>query len=294
MTTIPAIVLKNGKIHPDKEAYFVKKNGLWVGSTWDQYAGLVRRAAKSLLAHGYGAIKRFCRVEKLSLFECFDAFWLLEESSPQRVVTFERFWPSSFWVYSIFRSRLVTQRLVSLLELLIVFLYAKIFWRHRLRQGEATAILGANRPEWVIFDVATMAIGAVPAGIYATSSPVEVWSESKRKLIPGLGDLYFESLRSEGLDSREQGPMGEGEEGVGCWTATTPSKGRYHRGRIGRRTFGRVGDVLGGWRRQRGRESGWSRRGTSRKQPRHAYLHVWNDWTSEGRNAYSQEPLLDL
>jgi len=34
-------------------------------------------------------------------------------------------------------------------------------------------ILGANRPEWVIFDVAAMAAGAVPAGIYATSSPSE-------------------------------------------------------------------------------------------------------------------------
>jgi long-chain acyl-CoA synthetase len=34
-------------------------------------------------------------------------------------------------------------------------------------------ILGANRPEWVIFDVGAMAAGAVPAGIYATSSPSE-------------------------------------------------------------------------------------------------------------------------
>ena len=34
-------------------------------------------------------------------------------------------------------------------------------------------ILGANRPEWVIFDVGAMAAGAIPAGIYATSSPAE-------------------------------------------------------------------------------------------------------------------------
>lgn len=40
--------------------------------------------------------------------------------------------------------------------------------------GDKTALLGANRPEWVIFDVATMAIAGVPAGIYVTSSPVEV------------------------------------------------------------------------------------------------------------------------
>jgi long-chain acyl-CoA synthetase len=39
--------------------------------------------------------------------------------------------------------------------------------------GDRVAILGWNRPAWTIFDVATMAIGAVPAGIYPTSSPAE-------------------------------------------------------------------------------------------------------------------------
>jgi long-chain acyl-CoA synthetase len=39
--------------------------------------------------------------------------------------------------------------------------------------GQPAAILGGNRPEWVIFDVGAMAAGAVPAGIYTTSSPSE-------------------------------------------------------------------------------------------------------------------------
>ena len=39
--------------------------------------------------------------------------------------------------------------------------------------GNAVAILGFNRPEWVIMDVAAMAIGGVPAGIYTTNSPTE-------------------------------------------------------------------------------------------------------------------------
>ena len=39
--------------------------------------------------------------------------------------------------------------------------------------GQAVGILGANRPEWVILDVGAMAAGAVPAGIYTTSSPAE-------------------------------------------------------------------------------------------------------------------------
>jgi long-chain acyl-CoA synthetase len=39
--------------------------------------------------------------------------------------------------------------------------------------GQAVCILGANRPEWVVGDVGAMAAGAVPAGIYTTSSPGE-------------------------------------------------------------------------------------------------------------------------
>jgi long-chain acyl-CoA synthetase len=42
-----------------------------------------------------------------------------------------------------------------------------------VQPGSAVSILGTNTPEWVIFDVAAMAIGATPAGIYPTSSPQE-------------------------------------------------------------------------------------------------------------------------
>jgi long-chain acyl-CoA synthetase len=37
----------------------------------------------------------------------------------------------------------------------------------------SVAILGTNQPEWVIFDVAAMAVGAMPAGIYPTNTPEE-------------------------------------------------------------------------------------------------------------------------
>ena len=40
--------------------------------------------------------------------------------------------------------------------------------------GQITTILGFNRPEWVVLDVATMAAGGAPAGIYTTSSPDEI------------------------------------------------------------------------------------------------------------------------
>jgi len=40
--------------------------------------------------------------------------------------------------------------------------------------GQHLAILGFNRPEWVILDIACMAVGGAPTGIYATSSPHEI------------------------------------------------------------------------------------------------------------------------
>ena len=42
------------------------------------------------------------------------------------------------------------------------------------RPGSTVSILGFNRPEWVIFDLACMAVGGAPAGIYTTSSPSEI------------------------------------------------------------------------------------------------------------------------
>ena len=40
--------------------------------------------------------------------------------------------------------------------------------------GQHVTILGFNRPEWVILDVACMAVGGAPAGIYTTNSAEEV------------------------------------------------------------------------------------------------------------------------
>src|SRR5262245_41500177 len=40
--------------------------------------------------------------------------------------------------------------------------------------GTPVAVLGANRPEWVVFHAGAMTAGTVPAGIYGTSSPAEV------------------------------------------------------------------------------------------------------------------------
>lgn len=42
-----------------------------------------------------------------------------------------------------------------------------------VQPGTPVCIFGTNQPEWVIFDVAAMAVGAMPAGIYPTSTAEE-------------------------------------------------------------------------------------------------------------------------
>ncbi len=66
--------------------------------------------------------------------------------------------------------------------------------------GSTVAILGFNRPEWVIFDLACMAIGGAAAGIYTTCSPSEVryvadHAESRVMLVENAAQL--EKVRKE-------------------------------------------------------------------------------------------------
>lgn len=43
-----------------------------------------------------------------------------------------------------------------------------------VQPGDVVCVLGFNRPEWVVMDMAAMMVGAVPAGIYWTSPPNEI------------------------------------------------------------------------------------------------------------------------
>jgi long-chain acyl-CoA synthetase len=51
---------------------------------------------------------------------------------------------------------------------------ARSFLAMELQTGNVICILGGNRAEWVETDIAAMAIGAIPAGIYQTCSPEEI------------------------------------------------------------------------------------------------------------------------
>jgi len=50
---------------------------------------------------------------------------------------------------------------------------ARAFIGLGIEKGTPVAILSSNTPDWVIFDVGAMSIGAMPAGIYPTSVPDE-------------------------------------------------------------------------------------------------------------------------
>lgn len=93
--TIPARLFETARAHPAATAYRVKRDGAWHATTWTEYAGEIRTAARALISLG-------------------------------------------------------------------------------LEPGATVCILGFNRPEWVVFDLAAMTVGAAPAGIYTTSSPAEV------------------------------------------------------------------------------------------------------------------------
>ena len=51
------------------------------------------------------------------------------------------------------------------------FLAARGFLKLGLAAGEGVAILGYNRPEWFLADIAAIAAGGLPAGIYTNSTP---------------------------------------------------------------------------------------------------------------------------
>jgi len=81
----------------------------------------------------------------------------------------------------------------------------------------SVSILGTNQPEWVIFDVAAMAVGAIPAGIYPTNTPEECayiinHSESSVVLVQDQDQLAkILAKRAEMPGLRHIVLMGEGE-----------------------------------------------------------------------------------
>jgi len=92
--SIPERIFEAGREWATIDAYAIRDGSTWVTTTWEEYAGEVRRAARAMIGLG-------------------------------------------------------------------------------IEKGTPAAILSTNTPDWVIFDVAAMSIGAMPAGIYPTSLPSE-------------------------------------------------------------------------------------------------------------------------
>ncbi|MFV9673228.1 MAG: AMP-binding protein, partial [Acidimicrobiia bacterium] len=72
--------------------------------------------------------------------------------------------------------------------------------------GDRVAIISYNTPEWVIFDVAAMAVGAVPVGIYFSSSAEEIADMLKRseaKIVLAETASHIEKIDRAELPSLE-------------------------------------------------------------------------------------------
>jgi long-chain acyl-CoA synthetase len=69
-----------------------------------------------------------------------------------------------------------------------------------VQPGDAVCIFSFNRPEWVIMDIAAMMAGAVPAGIYFTSSPQEaayILNHSQCEVVIVQGQEQFGKIARE-------------------------------------------------------------------------------------------------
>ncbi|RPI24153.1 MAG: long-chain fatty acid--CoA ligase, partial [Actinobacteria bacterium] len=88
-----------------------------------------------------------------------------------------------------------------------------------LAPGGAVSILGFNRPEWVVFDVAAMAAGGAPAGIYTTNSAEEVGyilehSRSRAVLVENRAQWEKVAAVRSGLPDLEAIVLMEGDHGI--------------------------------------------------------------------------------
>ncbi|MCL1600749.1 MAG: AMP-binding protein [Actinomycetia bacterium] len=75
-----------------------------------------------------------------------------------------------------------------------------------IEPGDRVAILSYNTPEWVIFDVAAMAIGAVPVGIYFSSSDVEIaelLERSNARIVLAQTTAQIAAVREASIESVE-------------------------------------------------------------------------------------------
>ena len=75
-----------------------------------------------------------------------------------------------------------------------------------IEAGDRVAILSYNTPEWVIFDVAAMAVGAVPVGIYFSSSAEEIadmLERSNARIVLAETAAHIEKINAATLPALE-------------------------------------------------------------------------------------------
>jgi long-chain acyl-CoA synthetase len=84
--------------------------------------------------------------------------------------------------------------------------------------GDRVAILAYNTPQWVVFDVAAMAIGAVPVGIYFSSSSeevAEILDQSSSRIVLAGSPAQTAKVRQEAHRALDLIVQAEGESDQG-------------------------------------------------------------------------------
>ena len=69
-----------------------------------------------------------------------------------------------------------------------------------VKQGDVVAVLGYNRPEWVVMDVAAMMVGASVAGIYFTSSAQDaayIINHAQCQIVLAQTEEHFQKIAKE-------------------------------------------------------------------------------------------------
>jgi long-chain acyl-CoA synthetase len=94
----------------------------------------------------------------LSTPQRFFATAALSPNSPAYFIRGETNWEPSSWAKFADEVRRAARGLIAL----------------GVQPGDRVSILGYNRPEWVIADLAAMSVGAIPVGIYFSSAPSEI------------------------------------------------------------------------------------------------------------------------
>jgi long-chain acyl-CoA synthetase len=159
-----------------------------------------------------------------------------QETTPAYATRGEAGWETRTWQQYVAEVRTAARALIA----------------HGVGPGDVVCILGFNRPEWTILDLAAMCIGAAPAGIYTTSPADDIRyilgnSDCKLILVENLAHLAtVNSVRADVPSVQHVVLMAPAtSETATSWTAFLDRASEVPGEEIDRRVAGLGDDQLG-------------------------------------------------